>query len=273
MGTTMIQDNVLAITDHVVLPISAVLNAIKEIKKEGIEQTDPLVITQASLIGSLPVDPSSVDIVVCICHSLDFLDKKLLDEFSRVLKPGGQILFQTSQSTLDQTTSSLQGKLLVAGYVDVQIGTMTLTVPSEVSQPITVKAKRPSWKVGSSFSIKKAMKNLPKLQIDDDMDLIDEDSLLSEDDLKKPQIPPVGDCEVSNTRKACKNCSCGRAEAEQKVQKIGPTMDQLENPQSACGSCGLGDAFRCGSCPYKGLPPFKLGEKVSLSGNFLAADI
>lgn len=47
----MIQDNVLAITDHVVLPISAVLNAIKEIKKEGIEQTDPLVITQASLIG------------------------------------------------------------------------------------------------------------------------------------------------------------------------------------------------------------------------------
>ncbi|KAK1382671.1 hypothetical protein POM88_020406 [Heracleum sosnowskyi] len=52
--------------------------------------------------GSLPVDPFSVDIVICICRSFDFLDKKLLDEFSRVLKPGGQILFQTSQPTFDQ---------------------------------------------------------------------------------------------------------------------------------------------------------------------------
>lgn len=45
----------------------------------------------------------------------------------------------------------------------------------------------------------------------------------------------VGDCEVGSTRKACKNCTCGRAEAEEKV-KLGLTMDQLNNPQSACGN-------------------------------------
>lgn len=53
-----------------------------------------------------------------------------------------------------------------------------------------IKAKKPSWKIGSSFSIKKPLKVLPKVQIDDDLDLIDEDSLLSEEDLKKPQLPP-----------------------------------------------------------------------------------
>lgn len=52
-----------------------------------------------------------------------------------------------------------------------------------------ISGKKTSWKIGSSFSLKKQTQSIPAVQIDDDMDLIDEDTLLSEEDLKKPQLP------------------------------------------------------------------------------------
>ncbi|GJU44673.1 anamorsin [Tanacetum coccineum] len=260
--------SVLAVTDNVVVPLNHVLTAVRLLLVKDDVSTNPLILTQASLLSSLPVDASSTDFVVSISKSSDFPGDKFFEEFSRVLKPGGEIVIhQTSADAKETTKSSLERKLLVAGFSDIQV------VQVAELQSFGIKAKKPTWKLGSSFSLKKPVKSLPKVLIDDEMDLIDEDSLLSEEDLKKPQLPPVGDCEVGSTRKACKNCSCGRAEEEEKVKKLGITMDQLENPQSACGSCGLGDAFRCGTCPYKGLPPFKLGQKVTLSDNFLAADI
>ena len=33
---------------------------------------------------------------------------------------------------------------------------------------------------------------------------------------------------------------------------------------SGCGKCSMGDSFRCGSCPYKGLPKFKPGDKLNI---------
>ena len=92
-------------------------------------------------------------------------------------------------------------------------------------------------------------------------------------------------------RKACKNCSCGRREMEEAEEAAAEkaaagaengaadlanpnlTKEQIENPQSACGNCSLGDAFRCSTCPYKGMPRFKLGEKIELTTTMLEADV
>lgn len=272
----MTQKTVLAVTDDVVLPVSSVLTIMKELAKEGIERCDPLIITQASTISQVPLDASSVDLVLAVSRTSDFPSDKIYSEFSRVLKPGASVFVCTnSEGETIELQQTLQRRVTLAGFLEPQsLDLKSIKLPN-FSLSVGIKAKKPTWKIGSSFALKKPAKTLPKVNLGDALDLIDdlidEDSLLTEEDLKKPQLPVASGCET--TKKACKNCVCGRAEIEEKAVKLGLTEDQIENPQSACGSCGLGDAFRCGTCPYKGLPPFKLGEKVTLSQNFLEADI
>jgi len=104
-----------------------------------------------------------------------------------------------------------------------------------------------------------------KLDFEEKEEYVDEDNLLEEEDLlvvnKKKD-----DCEIdkkTGTKKACKNCSCGRKE--------GISKEATPSFKSSCGSCYLGDAFRCSGCPYLGQPAFKPGEKVML--NLEAIDI
>ncbi|KAI3338378.1 cytokine-induced anti-apoptosis inhibitor 1, Fe-S biogenesis-domain-containing protein [Ustulina deusta] len=124
---------------------------------------------------------------------------------------------------------------------------------------------------------------------DDDDELIDEDTLLTEEDINRTIQPPA-ECipKIGKRRRACKDCTCGLAaklEAEDKarrakadadlgVLKLGADdLDDLEldftvkGKVGSCGSCSLGDAFRCADCPYLGLPAFKPGEEVTILNN------
>ncbi|XP_020610206.1 anamorsin homolog [Orbicella faveolata] len=155
---------------------------------------------------------------------------------------------------------------------------------------LQISAFKPSFEVGKvsrlplSFAPKSASKptvkdeNVAKIwtlsaqDIDDDeIDILDSDTLLDEEDLIKPDPASLkSDCSTNKAgkKKACKNCTCGLAEE----------LDQGKTPQkktvtSSCGSCYLGDAFRCASCPYLGMPAFKPGEKVALTSRQLKGDL
>ncbi|EJD53713.1 DUF689-domain-containing protein [Auricularia subglabra TFB-10046 SS5] len=112
---------------------------------------------------------------------------------------------------------------------------------------------------------------------------LDPEALLTDAD----RVRPAG-CEpfdatsgAPRRKKACKNCSCGLAEIEAEEDRLAVKVvldaaadaDAVRKPApgaakvtSSCGSCYLGDAFRCASCPYLGLPAFEPGQKVELVG-------
>jgi anamorsin len=107
---------------------------------------------------------------------------------------------------------------------------------------------------------------------------IDEDALLQDDVVGSA---PSDGC--ATKRRACKNCSCGRAEREA-AEDAAPAVKVETSPapaaefKSACGNCAKGDAFRCASCPHRGKPAFKSGVGSALmldlsSGDALGAPV
>jgi len=149
---------------------------------------------------------------------------------------------------------------------------------------LTAEAKRPSYSPGEVFSLRSrtpvASQPTPtptaQQQANADpaaawaqaatkaaeaTDLMDEDELLDSMDAAVPERPGADKCTPQTRKKACANCSCGLKELEEAEANKAPP------PKSNCGSCGLGDAFRCEGCPYRGMPAFKPGEEVKLAAS------
>lgn len=73
-----------------------------------------------------------------------------------------------------------------------------------------------------------------------------------------------GDKDIMQGAKPCANCTCGLREQYDALKEDERAALETGNTESACGKCYMGDAFRCASCPYRGLPAFEKGDKVKL---------
>jgi len=187
-----------------------------------------------------------------------FAHDKALPGLARLLKPGGRLVLREEGG---RDADALSMELLFAGLLGPEAGEAAAGAALAVGTA-------PEWEVGATATV--ALPTAAKrptgaevwaaLATGDDAGAAyeDDDDLLAEDRLP---VKAEGDGGCSTRRRACKNCSCGRAEAEAAMDAETRKRVQLDveagtAPTSACGNCYKGDAFRCSSCPYLGKPAF-----------------
>ncbi|KAL1439731.1 hypothetical protein MTO96_009595 [Rhipicephalus appendiculatus] len=201
-----------------------------------------------------------------------------------LLKPNGKLLVKLSGAGLD--SGSLVYNLKLSGFIDISQNVNN-------GENVEITCSKPSYEIGSSSKLPFAGSSTGNQQpcsdvgkiwslsaqdmLDGDEDLVDPDQLITEEDFKKPdpsdlkgKSPPMTTCGGEKKRRACKNCTCGLA--EELDREAAAKAAATQQPKSSCGNCYLGDAFRCASCPYRGLPAFKPGEKIVLTEDQLAVD-
>ncbi|XP_075366383.1 anamorsin isoform X2 [Mycteria americana] len=269
-----------------------------------VEALKDLVDRIQALVGAAAHRESSFDVILSgvVPGSTAQHSAEVLAEIARILKPGGRVLLkepvvtESGKNSTIKTAAKLPTALTLSGLVEVKELQKEALTPEEAQSVrehlgyqgndlliVQIEGRKPSFEVGSSSQLKLSFAKKPgpsgkpsvdpataKLWTlsandmnDEEMDLLDSDELLDSEDLRKPDPSSLRapSCKEMGKKKACKNCTCGLAEELE--------QEKSSQPKSACGNCYLGDAFRCASCPYLGMPAFKPGEKILLKENQL----
>ncbi|KKK19795.1 hypothetical protein ARAM_003382 [Aspergillus rambellii] len=235
--------------------------------------------------GFVSLPPNTYNLVLVLTdtdgtrrsEALQLLKREVYTAVVPSMKPGAKL--QTQDSFFGEAEAR---EAVLAGLVQSADGFEKSDVGTGSAVPLRLARKKKKPVVQPPPIISPESNDL-----DDDDELIDEDTLLSGEDLKRPIMPPP-ECQpkVGRRRRACKDCTCGLAaqiEAEDRerrenadkdlnVMKLG--MDDLneldftvQGKTGSCGNCALGDAFRCDGCPFIGLPAFKPGQEVQILNN------
>ncbi|KAH9918236.1 cytokine-induced anti-apoptosis inhibitor 1, Fe-S biogenesis-domain-containing protein [Epithele typhae] len=214
-----------------------------------------------------------------------------IPELLKQLLSGLQPLGTLHLLNLSSSLPTLPSDLTLAGFTVLK-----------VNEDGSLSAQKPAHSAGTSLSLKAPLALRRKADPDRQASKkalwtvtapstpsIDAESLLTAADRARPAACEPAVRGAPRRKKACKNCSCGLAELEAEelarsnvvmldgeVDGKAIEVSQSEKARmvaaaeaapkatSSCGNCYLGDAFRCSSCPYRGLPAFKPGEKVEI---------
>ncbi|KZF25630.1 DUF689-domain-containing protein [Xylona heveae TC161] len=277
--------------------------------------TDIQMLDRLSL-GLVALPESTYDVILILSdadgsrgESQRLLGRDVLSKVVRALKPNGKLHSQdggfAANEGQERTEAILagllvdpSGSLVKPGYsnneaVPLRFGKKKTSTPAQA--PLSPNSKRkaesqqPSKLAGVGFVDFSDDFDKPVIEGEDDYDdeLIDEDTLLDEEDLARPIVqPPECRPRAGKRRRACKDCTCGlkdkldaedaakRSQADTALNTMKLDTDDLaevdftvQGKVGSCGNCALGDAFRCDGCPYIGLPAFKPGEEVRLVNN------
>ncbi|KEZ45208.1 Fe-S cluster assembly protein dre2 [Scedosporium apiospermum] len=238
--------------------------------------------------GLVNLPASTYDLVLVLSDDASLLDRGVLTRVHDALKAGGKVRARDGV----EIGGEAEKEFVLAGLVrsSGENGFEKPDYGSEAVVPLRLRRKKKPVVVEKVEEVKKVPSGVGFVNLDDldgdDDDLIDEDTLLTDQDLKRPlNIPAECLPKVGKRRRACKDCSCGLAERlaaeeadrqaaadaklREQVVKLGVNdlaeVDfTVQGKVGSCGNCSLGDAFRCDGCPYIGLPPFKPGEEVRI---------
>lgn len=164
----------------------------------------------------------------------------------------------------DELKRLIERGCLYTGFVAVS-DFVVEEIPSMSGVVVRATFGRPGWELGATASAAVAVGSSGDNAAS--LEFVDEEALLDGEDPSVKNYTAMGEGKEScaSKPKACSNCTCGRRELEEEVGAE-EAKRRLENGtvRSSCGSCYLGDAFRCATCPYLGMPAFKPGEKLQL---------
>ncbi|RFU27866.1 hypothetical protein B7463_g8465, partial [Scytalidium lignicola] len=220
-------------------------------------------------------------------------------DFILVLTDLDVTLPSKSQQLLNRNAYSILVPSMKAGAkLQVQSGSLGITEMQEAilaglvekdgvflklhnNEKVAISLRKNIKKINTPTRMKTSIHNTDNVLDNEDDELIDEDTLLSEEDLKRPQ--PYCQPKLRRRRRACKDCTCGLAaqlEAEDKARQTKADTNlsvfklqsddlieldfTVQGKTGSCGNCALGDAFRCTNCPYVGLPAFQPGQEVQI---------